>query len=191
MEKAEQEAITKAQSGDIFAFTSLVRKYDKQVMQLAYNMVGNVEDAQDIYQEVFVRVYKKISGFTFRSEFSTWLYRVVINMCINFQKQRSRKKRMFAGEHRFDPVQRFSNTVADDGQTPEQVLLNHELADEIELALQALSAKQKAVFVMRHYNGTKIREIAEILKCSEGTIKNYLFRATQKMQAQLREYTTI
>jgi RNA polymerase sigma-70 factor (ECF subfamily) len=154
-------------------------------------MVGHVEDAQDIYQEVFVRVYKKISGFTFRSEFSTWLYRVVINISINFQKKNKRKRQLYADDHGFDRLDDFGSAKTGDGVTPEQSLLNHELSDEIEMALSVLSPKQRSVFIMRHYHGNKLREIAAILNCSEGTVKNYLFRATQKMQAQLNEYASL
>jgi RNA polymerase sigma-70 factor (ECF subfamily) len=81
--------------------------------------------------------------------------------------------------------------MKDGTRSPEESVLNQELSDSIELALEQLSARQKTVFVLRHYHGHKLQEIAQIMKCSEGTVKNYLFRATQKMQALLKEYANI
>src|SRR3990172_7679359 len=90
---SEEKAIIKeAQRGNLLAFESLVKKYDRKVLQLAYSMVNNTEDAEDVYQEVFVRVYKNLDRFKFKSEFSTWLYRVVVNYCINYQKGKKRKQ---------------------------------------------------------------------------------------------------
>ena len=191
MSHDEKTLIKKAQRGNILAFESLVKVYDRQVLQLAYNMVNNTQDAEDIYQEVLVRVYKNLHRFEFKSEFSTWLYRVVVNYCINFQKKRRRLKAYSIESDFQNEDSNWKTTVQSEEQNPEQSFLNVELSREIETALQRLSPKQKSVFVLRHYHGHKLREIAEILKCSEGTVKNYLFRATQKMQRLLKDYSRI
>ena len=173
------------------AFESLVKVYDRQVLQLAYNMVNNTQDAEDIYQEVLVRIYKNLHRFEFKSEFSTWLYRVVVNYCINFNKKRRRLKAYSIDKEFQNGDENWKKTVKSEEQNPEESFLNVELSREIETALQQLSPKQKTVFILRHYHGHKLKKIAEILKCSEGTVKNYLFRATQKMQRQLKEYSRI
>ena len=191
MSHDEKALIKEAQRGNILAFESLVKNYDRQVLQLAYNMVNNTQDAEDIYQEVLVRVYKNLKQFEFKSEFSTWLYRVVVNYCINFQKKRHRLKTYSIDNEFQDGDENWKKSVKSEEQNPEEFFLNLELSREIETALQQLSPKQKTVFVLRHYHGHKLKEIAEILKCSEGTVKNYLFRATQKMQRQLKEYLKI
>ncbi len=171
------------------AFESLVKKYDRQVMQIAASMVNNAHDAEDIYQEVFVRVHRNLRRFQFRSEFSTWLYRVVVNYCINFQKKR-RRNRAFSLDSDFDQESMgWQLTIADAEKTPEQSMLNQELSNEIDAALDQLSSQQKLVFVLRHYHGFKLKDIAAMMGCSLGTIKNYLFRATQKMQSQLRDHS--
>ena len=191
MSPDEKVLIKEAQRGNVLAFESLVKNYDRHVLQLAYNMVSNTQDAEDIYQEVLVRVYKNLHRFEFKSEFSTWLYRVVVNYCINFQKK-SRRLKAYSIDNEFqDGDESWQKTIKSDAQNPEQSFLNVELSGEIETALQQLSPKQKTVFVLRHYHGHKLKEIAGILKCSEGTIKNYLFRATQKMQRLLKEYSRI
>ncbi|MCH8021169.1 RNA polymerase sigma factor [candidate division KSB1 bacterium] len=191
MSHDEKALIKKAQRGNILAFESLVKNYDRQVLQLAYNMVNNTQDAEDIYQEVLVRVYKNLHRFEFKSEFSTWLYRVVVNYCINFNKKRRRLKAYSIDREFQNGDENWKKSVKSEEQNPEESFLNLELSREIEAALQQLSPKQKTVFILRHYHGHKLKEIAEILKCSEGTVKNYLFRATQKMQRQLKEYSRI
>ncbi len=191
MSHDEKVLIKEAQKGSILAFESLVKNYDRHVLQLAYNMVNNTQDAEDIYQEVLVRVYKNLHRFEFKSEFSTWLYRVVVNYCINFQKK-GRRLKAYSIDNEFQNGDTgWQKSVRSEEQNPEQSFLNVELSREIETALQQLSPKQKTVFVLRHYHGHKLKEIADIMKCSEGTVKNYLFRATQKMQRLLKEYSRI
>jgi len=191
MSHDEKALIKEAQRGNILAFESLVKNYDRPVLQLAYNMVNNTQDAEDIYQEVLVRVYKNLHRFEFKSEFSTWLYRVVVNYCINFNKKRRRLKAYSIDKEFQNGDESWKKTLKSEEQNPEESFLNVELSREIETALQQLSPKQKTVFILRHYHGHKLKKIAEILKCSEGTVKNYLFRATQKMQRQLKEYSRI
>jgi RNA polymerase sigma-70 factor (ECF subfamily) len=188
MSRDEKAIIKQAQEGNILAFETLVYKYDHQVLRLIQNLVNNAQDAQDIYQEVFVRVFKNLKRFQFRSQFSTWLYRVVVNYCINFNKKKARAKYYSIEESQNDGETGWFITVEGQELNPEDAALNNELSQEIDTALNELSTQQKTVFVLRHYHGHKLREIAEIMNCSEGTIKNYLFRATQKMQQLLGTY---
>jgi RNA polymerase sigma-70 factor (ECF subfamily) len=187
----EETLIRAAQTGSIVAFESLVKQYDKQVMQLAFSLVNDAEDAQDVYQEVFVRVFRNLNRFQFRSQFSTWLYRVVVNHCINFNKKKRRAKFYSLNSENENGEASWSATLKGVEISPEDSLLNRELSEKIEEAIAQLSPQQKTVFVLRHYQGLKLQEIARILKCSEGTVKNYLFRATQKMQLMLKTYSKI
>jgi RNA polymerase sigma-70 factor (ECF subfamily) len=187
----EEALIKEAQMGSIAAFEALVRQYDQQVMQLAFSLVNDVQDAQDIYQEVFVRVFRNLKRFQFRSQFSTWLYRVVVNYCINFNKKKQRAKFFSLTDENQNGEASWSVTLKGAEISPEDSMLNQELSVKIDHAIAQLSPKQKTVFVLRHYQGLKLLEIAKILKCSEGTVKNYLFRATQKMQSLLKEYSKI
>jgi RNA polymerase sigma-70 factor (ECF subfamily) len=184
----EVELIRKAQSGSIVAFETLVKKYDKQVLQLACSLVNNTQDAEDVYQEVFVRVYKNLRLFKFRSQFSTWLYRVVVNYCMNHNRKNKRVKRFSLNGAQDDQGDLWKMTLKGQELDPEDAMLNTELSQEIDAALQQLSEQQKTVFVLRHYHGHKLKDIARIMRCSEGTVKNYLFRATQKLQRLLYAY---
>ncbi|MCG8604795.1 sigma-70 family RNA polymerase sigma factor [bacterium] len=188
MSRDEKAIIKDAQEGNILAFETLVYKYDRQVLRLIQNLVSNTQDAQDIYQEVFVRVFKNLRRFQFRSQFSTWLYRVVVNYCINFNKRKARTRYYSLEDGQNEGEPGWFITVEGKELNPENAALNKELSQEIETALNQLSTQQKTVFVLRHYHGHKLKDIAEMMNCTEGTIKNYLFRATQKMQQLLRSY---
>jgi len=189
MDIEEQATIREAQRGNMLAFESLVKRYDRKVWQLAYSMVHHAEDAEDIYQEVFVRVYKNLSKFQFRSEFSTWLYRVVVNYCLNFQKKVQRKQTYSLEKESIQSGENWRTTLRGHERDPEAKMLNRELSSKIDHAIRQLSPKQKLVFELRHYHGHKLKEIASIMGCTEGTVKNYLFRATRKMQQLLQEYS--
>ena len=187
MNNEEIAIIREAQAGSLVAFEALVRRYDRQVLRLAHAMLNNFEDAEDIYQEVFVKIYEKLGRFNFRSEFSTWLYRVAANHCLNYRKKRGRIPGSNQGEQtEADPGWRM--VPATGAATPEDALLNDELSQQIECAMNTLPERQRLVFVLRHFHGKKLKEIAGILQCSEGTVKNTLFRATRKMQDALAEY---
>ncbi|MFQ5708068.1 MAG: RNA polymerase sigma factor [bacterium] len=188
MNEEEQALIKEAQRGNILAFESLVKRYDRQVLQLAYSMVNNVTDAQDIYQEVFIKVYQNLPRFRLKSKFSTWLYRIVVNACINYRKKHSRRRLQSLEAESTEAADSKREHVPCDQLNPEETVLNQELSSEINLALEQLSTQQKSVFILRHYHGHKLRDIAEIMHCSEGTIKNYLFRATRNLQMLLTEY---
>lgn len=188
MDKNEELLIKRAQRGNLQAFEQLVHRYDAKVMRITYNMVNNVEDARDIYQEVFIKVFQSIEKFRFQSEFNTWLFRIAINTCLTFRKQKATKQHYSLDEFDADDNKNWRVIQDNDIGNPEQQLLNKEFSKQIENSLDQLSPKQRVVFVLKHYHGYKLREIATIMRCSEGTIKNYLFRATQKLKQTLHMY---
>lgn len=190
MEEREIRLIKRAQEGDAAAFEALVIMYDREVLKLAYRMVNNLEDARDIYQDVFLLVYRKLSSFRFESEFYTWLYRIVVNHSINFRKWR-RRRQMASLDESETNSSGMPGTMKSTPQSPEDGIVNRELGDRIQQALTHLSEKQRAVFVLRHFHDQKLQDIAQSLGCAEGTVKNYLFRATQKMQELLRDYQRV
>ena len=186
MNAEEIELILLAQRGDVAAFEKLVRIHEKTVLQTAYHFLNDEEDAKDVYQEVFYKMFQKISTFQFKSEFSTWLYRITVNCCINFRKKRER----------INQVEEKISNLFNDGEShigynassPEKELLNLELSRKIAESIDKLSPKQRTVFVLKHYQGLKLTEIAAIMGSAEGTVKNYLFRAMEKLRNQLKSY---
>jgi RNA polymerase sigma-70 factor (ECF subfamily) len=184
MDEKERSWIIDAKKGDTRAFENLVKRYEKQVMGMAFQMVGSVEDAEEIYQEVFMRVYTGLKNFRMESDFFTWLYRIVVNCSITFRKKRHRMhhESLNGLEEGNRGWQWIPGTKEADSH---ETLVQKEIRETIYKALENLSLMQRVVFVLRYYQDFKIREIAEITGCSQGTIKNYLFRATQKMRKML------
>lgn len=191
MEKEEELVICKAQRGNLQAIEDLVRRYDDKIMRLIYNMVNDIEDTRDLYQEVFIKVFKSIKKFRFQSEFYTWLFRLTINTCINFRKRKTAHQ-LESLDHYLDETDQNWRIVGGvENLNPEQKLINKELNDQIERSINKLSSQQRSVFVLKHYHGFKLSEIAHIMNCSEGTVKNYMFRAVQKMKKYLEAYHQI
>jgi RNA polymerase sigma-70 factor (ECF subfamily) len=185
LEQEEHELILQAQKGNVIAFEQLVHTYDRQVLSLALSIMHNEEDAKDIYQEVFIRVYRALPKFRMDSKFSTWLHRIVTNVCLTY---RSRKKRYEHTSIDDDSggLRPLSETLADRSST-DQDTISAEIQSRVRQAMGVLSPQQKLVFTLRHFEGHKLREIAEHMNCAEGTVKKYLFTATERLRQQLKE----
>jgi RNA polymerase sigma-70 factor (ECF subfamily) len=179
--------IRAAQGGDQGAFEQLVRTYDQSVLRLAMNLLRSPEDARDVYQEAFLRVYRNLNTFRFDCSFHTWLYRIVTNICLDqLRKRKVRKEEPSVVETPEGSVDRMDSYEQEGaGSDPERTLWNRELKDRIEDALGGLTPRERMVFELRHYQGLRLRNIGEMLGTSEEAAKNCLFRATQKMRSVL------
>ena len=189
MEISEKELIQKAQQGNQIAFEELIYNYDRSVLSIAMKYTKDPDDAKDIYQEVFIRVYRSLKKFEFRSEFSTWLFRITTNVCLT-HKAKKKEQMMISLQEEFDEdkIDYENKNLKFDGLTPEEETTSNDLGIIINNAVESLSAKQRITFVLKHYEGYKIREIAEMLNCKEGTVKKYLFEATQKLRTHLHDF---
>jgi RNA polymerase sigma-70 factor (ECF subfamily) len=186
----ESALIRAVQRGDQDAFEQLVRAYDHSVLRLAINLLRSPEDAQDVYQEAFLRVYKNIHTFRFDCSFHTWLYRIVTNICLDhLRKKKVRKEEATVVETADGPIDRMDIFEENSAQAdPERSLVNRRLSQRIESALGELTPRERMVFELRHYQGMRLRAIGEALGTSEEAAKNCLFRATQKMRVVLGDF---
>ncbi len=186
--KVDEAAIIRAvQSGDQDAFERLVRTYDQSVLRLAMNLLRSPEDARDVYQEAFLRVYRNIHTFRFDCSFHTWLYRIVTNICLDhLRKRKVRREEAAVIDTAEGPVDRM-DTFEEEGPDadPERRMWNNQLSGRIESALAGLTPRERMVFELRHYQGMRLRAIGDVLGTSEEAAKNCLFRATQKMRTVL------
>src|SRR5215472_7989813 len=182
--------IRAAQAGDQDAFEQLVRAYDQSVLRLAMNLLRSPEDARDVYQEAFLRVYRNLHAFRFDCSFHTWLYRIVTNICLDqLRKKKVRKEEATVVETSEGPVDRMEGFEESSAHAdPERSLRNRQLGRRIETALAELTPRERMVFELRHYQGLRLRAIGEMLGTSEEAAKNCLFRATQKMRVVLGEF---
>ena len=180
--------VREAQGGSQAAFEQLVHTYDQAVLRLALRLTGSASDAQDIHQEAFLKVYKKLDGFRFECSFRTWIYRIVTNVCLDHLRRNRARKKINAIEITDDEL---LNQLSDDrpGNNPEQQLLDRELGAHILKALQRLTPRERMVFDLRHFEGLKLQSVSEILNASEGSVKMTFFRATRKLRLQLGKYT--
>ena len=191
MENREELLIRKAQRGNLTAFEELIKHYDEKVMNILLNMLNNSDDARDVYQEVFMKVFQTIKKFRFQSKFYTWLFRIAVNTSINFRKKRTSYQNRTFEDSFNENNENLQAFIQNESGNPEKELLNLKLSKNIQQSVDRLPRQQKAVFVLRHYQGYKLSEIAEIMNCSEGTVKNYMFRSVQKLKKELKEYSQI
>jgi RNA polymerase sigma-70 factor (ECF subfamily) len=182
--------IRAAQRGDQDAFEELVRTYDQSVLRLAMNLLRSPEDARDVYQEAFLRVFRNLDTFRFDCSFHTWLYRIVTNICLDhLRKRKVRKEEPAVVETSDGPVDRMDSFEEDSAHSdPERTVWNRQLKEKIEGALGGLTPRERMVFELRHYQGLRLRNIGDTLGTSEEAAKNCLFRATQKMRSVLGDF---
>jgi RNA polymerase sigma-70 factor, ECF subfamily len=186
----EAALIRAAQAGDADAFERLVRSYDQQVLRLAFNLLHSQEDAKDVYQETFLRVYRNLPSFRFDCSFHTWLYRIVSNLCLDQLRKRKVRREESTTKTVGDADLDLLNTIAEERADidPQRQCMSAELSSRIKETLKELSPRERLVFEMRHYQGMRLRSIGEALGTTEEAAKNCLFRATQKMRAALGDF---
>ena len=182
--------IREAQRGNRAAFEELVRHYDQAVLRLALHLTGTEHDAQDVFQDAFLKAYKNIGSFRFECSFYTWIYRIVTNLCLDHLRKKNVRKEDApvakdpdGGE--YDLLDQVPDGRA--GANPERDLMRRQLGARIAGALEKLTPRERTVFELKHYHGLKLRTVGEILHTTEETAKNTLFRATQKLRGALAD----
>jgi RNA polymerase sigma-70 factor, ECF subfamily len=184
----ERNLIRRAQRGDRVAFDALVRRYDQEVLRMALRIVPSYEEAQDLYQEAFLKVYRSIGRFRLESKFSTWLYRVVMNVCLDHlrrQKSRGEMQMPETQDGESDYMQSIPESRA--ALHPGRSLEASEIASRLQAAMERLSPRERIVFEMKHCQGMKLRDIGDVCGTSEEAAKNSLFRALQKLRTDLQD----
>jgi RNA polymerase sigma-70 factor (ECF subfamily) len=177
--------------GDVDRYAELVDKYQGPAFRLAFSLVGNVEDAKDVFQEAFVNAYRALGQFRGGAKFSTWLYRIVVNECKDTYKQRARHPMVAAGvggsDSGSDDGTLFVD-VQDPTPNPRDHAANRELSRQISGTIQALPMKQRTAFALHHLHGLTLDEVAAVMRCRVGTVKSHIFRATEQLRVHLRPW---
>lgn len=186
MKDGEQRLIEQLKAGETEAFRELVERYKKQAYYVAYDLMGTHEDAEDISQEAFIKVYQSIGSFRGEARFSTWLYRIVVNLCISEKRKKSSKEMEYYGDT--IPEAAHHAQDIDPSEHPEKALQSQKIQEHIREALDKLPSQQKTVFVLRFYQDLSLKEIGRIMKLSEGTVKSHLFRTLRKLREYLKFY---
>ena len=188
----ERWLVEQAKKGDREAFEQLVHLHDRDILRLAFHMLGNREEARDVFQETFLKAYRSMGRFRSESSFYTWIYRIATNVALD----KLRKRQALRDEISYDaeaeahpdrPALKDTFEEKSYFSNPERRLYGREVGQKIQDVLTTLSEKERLVFELRHYQGMRLRKIGEIMGSSEETAKNYLFRATRKLRAGLAE----
>jgi len=188
MAQNDQILIDRLCSGDQTAFYDLVGLYKKKIYHLAYDITGDHHEAEDISQEVFMKVYRALKTFRRDAKMSSWLHQIAVNTSIDSLRKKSVRRAKTMGE--LDNMSTQENLVASGPHNfdPVQSTESIQIQNRISQALQKISPKERIVFVMCHYNGLKLNETAEILNVTIGTVKSLLFRAIRKLRKELSPF---
>ncbi|MBM6829234.1 sigma-70 family RNA polymerase sigma factor [Anaerotignum lactatifermentans] len=177
------ELVALARQGDMDAFEALILQHEKIVYNIAFRMMGGGEDVKDMAQEVFLKVYRNLERFDGKSAFSTWIYRIAVNTCIDEIRKRKGKQTYSLDAELEDEDGNYKKQFADEGGRPEEEILQKELRGEVLAALETLSPEHKAAVILRDIRGYSYEEIAEMIQMPLGTVKSRISRG----RAQLKE----
>lgn len=185
MEENETHLVERVCAGDLYAFEEIVERYKKKVYYIAYDIVGDHHEAEDISQEVFIKMYRALDRFRKDAKMSSWLYQIAVNSSIDSLRRKKTKPRIHVED--IDQVGRKDQALesASPESNPERRAVAALMQEHIDQALHKITPQERAVFVMRHYNEFKIKEIADVLDVSSGTVKSLLFRALKKLRKEL------
>lgn len=184
--ETEQILVRHIVQGDAGGFGEIVAAHSQRVVGLAWRLVGNRADADDLAQEAFLRLYRALPGLRGECVLATWLYKTVSRLAIDYLRREKLRRKIFwfrPQDEEDDPVERIPDPAAG----PRDRLLEGERRQRLRRALQTLSPRQRAVFVLRHEEGLPLKEIAGLLELEEGTVKAHLHRAVKALGKELAD----
>jgi len=187
-EPDDNELVRQARAGDERAFQQIVGKYQRKVYSIAYGVVHNDQDALDIAQDVFIKIYHKLDRFKAKSAFYTWLYRITVNLSIDYHRRKHKAAVVEFDEKIMDDDKRSDFKLSNIRHNPRKIAENDELRRCILQAINALPPDQKAAITLRELEGLSYEQIARVMKCSKGTVMSRLHYGRKKLQEVLKEY---
>lgn len=182
MSNNEQLLLERSKAGDIAAFEKLIEVYQKKIFNLAYRMVGNHDDAADLAQEALIRIFKSIANFKEQSSFSTWVYRITTNVCLDEIRKKKNRRVLSLDEEIHVEDGEMQRQIMSDDPLPDEVVEREELRSIVNGAIGSLPEEQRLVISLRDIQGLSYDEIAEVLDCPTGTVKSRINRARQALK---------
>jgi len=183
-ELGDEELVALAQKSSREAFEVLVERYKQKAYRVAFDFTRDREEAKDLSQEAFLRAFSHLKRFDLRASFYTWLYRILVNLCLDYGRRRGRIS-LEPWDSKVEQDSSLNGAVDRTPSSPDQKAIASETAREIGKALAALSPKQRTAFLLKNHEGLSIREIAEIMRTAEGTVKAHLHRAVTALRRSL------
>ncbi len=175
--------------GDLSAFEELVAKHQRLVLNTIFRYIGNQAEAEDLSQEVFIRVFKFAKRYRPQAKFTTWLYRIITNICLNYHRQKKRKPSVSLDSPVFIEGEELPRQISLPSDTQPDVILERQEKDSvIREAIDSLPEKQKMAVILQRFEGLSYGEISKIMGCSVSAIESLLFRAKQALKEKLKDY---
>jgi len=188
MRPSDEDLMLLFKSGDQNAFNVLVRRWETPLLNLCNRFLQDIEKAKDIRQEVFLRVYKAAKRYKPSAKFSTWLYRITLNCCLDELRNEKKKNRIpLETDYEDNTGKRWllEETLIDRSDLPDEIAEKNEITQIVKCAIAQLPDEQRAVVIMRHYEGLKFKEIAEIMDCPESTVKSRMYYGMEHLRRLL------
>jgi len=183
----ETSLIEQSKAGNIESFEKLIADHQKKAFNIAYRVLGNLEDANDVTQEALIKAYRGIKNFNGKSSFSTWLYTIVNNACIDFIRKNRKTNLTYLDREYETEESSYKLQVYNHEETPEELFEKKEVKRIVHEAINRLSYEHKRIIVLRDIQQFAYQEIAEILNCSEGTVKSRISRARKNLKILIME----
>lgn len=188
MPASDEELVRRSKQGDRQAFRALVERYQRKAIAIALGMLHDPEDAREVAQDAFTKVYTRLHTFKEEASFSTWLYRIVVNLAIDRQRQRGKRASIEWHQSGTDDEDDWIESIPDAaGRDPAGQVENRELARHVWAAINELTPVHKAAIVLRSLEGLSYDEISQVLQCSRGTVMSRLHYARKKLHARLED----
>jgi RNA polymerase sigma-70 factor (ECF subfamily) len=181
MQRTDEELVALATAGDADGFNQLVRRWERPIFALAYRMLGREDDARDVCQETFLRAFQGIKGFKGQAKFSSWLYRIALNLCRDWMRRERRSAVMVTLPVDSEPAH-FADTL----ETAEDRTVRRDLGRIIAEAMAALSEEQRTTVVLKEFHGLTFQEIADLQGCPLSTVKTRLYQGLNVLRRQLQ-----
>lgn len=182
MGQNEQILLERAKAGDVAAFEELIEGYQKKIFNLAYRILGNYEDAGDMAQEALIRIFRSIANFKEQSSFSTWVYRITTNVCLDEIRKKKNKKVISLDEEIRVEDGEMKRQIMSDDMLPDEAAELKELRTSVNNAINSLPEDQRLVITLRDIQGLSYDEISSVLDCPSGTVKSRINRARQALK---------
>lgn len=185
MEKSDEALMHQLQTGDLRSFDILVKRWEKRLLNYCYRMVNDIALAEDLRQEVFLRIYRSAKTFRATAKFSTWMYRIATNLCLDTLAKQKRRKETPIVAYLESESEGFDDQFIDPSDTPDMVVVKREIESRVRAALARLPADQRVVVTLRHYNSMKFHEIAEIVERPVSTVKSRMVAGIERLSRML------
>jgi RNA polymerase sigma-70 factor (ECF subfamily) len=183
MTQTDEELVARATAGDLDSFNQLVSRWERPIYALAYRTLGREEDARDVVQEAFLRAYRGLRGFKGQAKFSSWLYRITLNLCRDWMR-RERRAPVVQVPEGVDPID-MADSQASPGESVEDLVARQEMSQAVARAMAELPEEQRSAILLKEYHGLTFQEIADMLNCPLSTVKTRLYQGLAVLRRRL------